>query len=154
MSGPEPVTAAIAREYRLAADRLAAAVPAPDGHRWSADTRQELGWYCDNVLESVRYGASICLWREPRCWEDVSQLHIELRLTWSRSAGDLPDLSARRAILWVEQGPRFVGRWRDLLAPTSPFLHHDGLDALLADAIERIAGALPRWRAKGAETKS
>ena len=154
MSARELVAATIAREYRLAADRLAAAVPAPDGHRWCADAQQGLGWYCADVLESVRYGASICLWREPRCWEDLTQLHIEARLTWSSSAGDLPDLSARRAILWVEQGPRFVGRWRDLLAPTSPFLHHDGLDALLADAIDRIAGALPLWRAKVPETES
>ena len=152
MSGPEPVAATIAREYRLAADRLAAAVPAPEGHRWSADTRQELGWYGDDVLESVRYGASICLWREPRCWEDLTQLHVEVRLTWSRTTGNLPDLSARRAILWVEQGPCFVGRWHDLLAPTSRFLHHDALDALLTDAVDRIVGALPRWRALVAET--
>lgn len=154
MSARELVAATIAREYRVAADRLAEAVPAPAGHLWCADARQGLGWFAGDVLESVRYGASICLWREPRCWEDLTQLHIELRVTWSRFAGELPDLTTRRAILWVEQGPRYAGRWRDLLSQTSPFLHHDTLDALLADAIDRIAGALPRWRARIAETES
>ena len=154
MSDRDLVAATIAREYRAAGDRFAAAVPAPDGHRWSADARQELGWFGGDVLESVRYGASIFLRREPRCWEDLDQLHIEVRLTWSRSAGQTPDLAARRAILWVQQGPCFVGRSRDLLGQTSRFLHHDLLEPLLADVVERIGGALPRWRACAAEVAS
>ena len=154
MSARDLVAATIAREYRLAADRIAKAIIAPDGHVWRANTRHALGWFAGDVLESVRYGASICLVREPQCWDDLDQLHIEVRLTWSRSAGQLPDLAGRRAILWVQQGPSYVGRWRDMLAPISPFLHHDTIEPLLDDVIARIAGALPRWRGEPAEIAS
>lgn len=147
MTGRALVAATIASEYAAAAARIAAAIPAPDGHVWRANARHALGWFAGDVLESVRYGASIDLRREPQCWDDLDQLHVEVRLTWSRSAGLLPNLAARRAILWVQQGPSFVGRWRDLLAPTSRFLHHDQLEPLVDEVIARVTEALPRWRA-------
>ncbi len=154
MSARDHIAAVIAHEYALAAARIEAAIAAPDGHAWRANPRHALGWFGGDVLGSVRYGASICLWQDPRSWADLDQLHIEVRLTWNRSAGQLPDLSGRRAILRVQQGPNYVNRWRDLLPPLLPFLHHDALEPLLDEVIDRITATLPRWRAVLPETAS
>lgn len=123
---------AIAADYTTLARELILACPSPAGHRWDAPRHSELHWWCGDVVNSTRYGASIFLRRNGPSDYDPDQIHVEVR--WF-SKNDSPDVPGRRArheaIVWCEKGPR-VGGFRYLLDASESFPKAEHIEDLAA----------------------
>ena len=122
---------AIAADYTTLARELILACPAPAGHRWDVPQRQELRWWCGDVVESTRYGASTFIRRSDADDRDPDQIHVEVR--WFRRHGerDPADRVRHEAILWCERGPR-IGGSRNLLDGNESFPKAETIEKLAA----------------------
>lgn len=132
---------AIAADYTTLARELILACPAPAGHRWDVPRRSELRWWCGDVVESTRYGASAFIRRVGTGDQDGDQIHVEVRWFWKNDGSDRESRRTRHeAILWCERGAR-VGDFRNLLDPGESFPKAETIEELsatIASTLRRI----------------
>lgn len=123
---------AIAAEYTTLARGLIFACPAPVGHRWDVPRHQALHWWCGDVIESTRHGASIFIRRSSADDRDPDQVHVEVR--WFRRLDERGSENLRvrhEAILWCERGP-WGGGFRNLLGAGETFPKAETVEELAA----------------------
>jgi len=129
--------ALMARESQAGAaadvlERLGHALDLPAGHSFRFDRRHELMW---NV---GRPGATISAYieRVPGDPSDAQQLHGEIRIHLRESEP--------RATVWLEEGARYLGRSRDVLAGAS-VLAAESLEDLASKLHSGLASSLLAW---------
>jgi len=129
---------AIAADYTTLARELILACPAPAGHRWDVPRYSELHWWCGDVVESTRHGASLFIRRARAEDPDSDQIHVEVRWFWREDATVALGQPARHeAILWCEKGPR-SGGFRNLLEANESFPKAERIEDLAATIAARL----------------
>lgn len=135
---------AITADYTTLARELILACPAPAGHRWDVPRHSELHWWCGDVIESTRHGASVFVRRVGAENHDPDQIHVEVRWFWKNNGTDTVSRRTRHeAILWCVRGPR-IGGFRNLLDASESFPKAERIEdlaAVIAATLGRILWA-------------
>lgn len=115
-------------------DRIATEFTAVPGHRFNFNRTQELTWNFGYPGMSI--AGHIGRW--PSDPSEPEQLHVEVRV----HLGESP-----RATITAQQGSRFLGGHRTLLAPPDCFLRAETYDGLRQRIVECLNATLAPFHA-------